>query len=318
MGTEELRFDGRVALVTGAGRGLGRAYAMALAERGAKVVVNDLGTDLAGTGADPGRGRAVAEEIVAAGGEAVANGDSVTEAAGAEAMVELALERYGALDIVVNNAGNMDPRGLPELSVDEVSRHLDIHVLGTFNVTRAAWPTLTGRGYGRVVVTTSIGLFGAPFMISYSTAKGGLFSLGRSLALAGADLGIRVNLLAPVAETRMVTDPELRAKCNLPPLAPDADPDPARGADAVTPMLLLLAHQACPGNGETMIAGLGRFARIFVAETRGILAPDLGPEDLLDLWPEIADESGYVVQRATADSVAFREELIARARDATP
>ncbi|HVW48493.1 MAG TPA: SDR family NAD(P)-dependent oxidoreductase [Solirubrobacterales bacterium] len=314
METEELRFDGRVALVTGAGRGLGRAYALALAERGAKVVVNDLGAGLTGSGADPGRAQGVADEIVAAGGEAVANGDSVTETAGAEAMVALALERFGRLDVVINNAGNMDPAGLPELRVAELSRHLDIHVLGTFNVTRAAWPELTARGYGRIIVTTSIGFFGAPFMISYSTAKGGAFSLGRSLALAGADQGIRVNLLAPVAETRMVTDPELREKCNLPPLAPGAEPDPERGVDAVTPMALLLAHESCPGNGETLIAGLGRFARIFAAETRGILAPGLGPEDLLDLWPEIVDESGYVVQTATADSVAFREEMVARAR----
>ena len=311
---EELRFDERVALVTGAGRGLGRAYALALAERGAKVVVNDLGGSLAGAGADPGRAQAVADEIVAGGGEAVANGDSVTEEAGAEAMVALALERFGRLDVVVNNAGNMDPEGLPELRVADLARHLDIHVLGSFNVTRAAWPQLTERGYGRIVVTTSIGLFGAPFMISYSTAKGGAFSLGRSLALAGAEHGILVNMIAPVAETRMVTDPELRAKCNLPPLDPQAEPDPARGPDAVTPMLLLLAHESCPANGETVIAGLGRFARIFVAETRGVIDPELSAEDLLALWPEIVDESGYVVETATADSVAFREELIARAR----
>jgi NAD(P)-dependent dehydrogenase (short-subunit alcohol dehydrogenase family) len=315
MGTEELRFDGRVALVTGGAGGLGRTYALALADRGAKVVVNDLGAGLAGSGADPSRADAVAEEIIAAGGEAVANCESVTETAGAEAMVELALDRFGALDIVINNAGNMDPEGLPELRVADVSRHLDIHVLGAFNVTRAAWPHLTDRGYGRVVVTTSIGLFGAPFMISYSTAKGGAFSLGRSLALAGADQGIRVNLLAPVAETRMVTDPEFREKCNLPPLAPGAEPDPQRGAEAVAPMLLLLAHESCPASGETLIAGLGRFARLFAAETRGVLAPDVGPEDLLGLWPEIVDESGYVVQAATADSVAFREEFLAGTDD---
>ncbi len=313
MTAQTLRFDDRVALVTGAGRGLGRAYALALAARGAKVVVNDRGGSLDGAGFDPTPAEAVAAKIAGGGGEAAADHGDVADPDAAAAMAALALERFGRIDIVVNNAGNMDPGPLEELSVAALASHLAVHATGAMNVTMAAWPRLVERGYGRVVITTSIGLFGGPFIAAYSTAKGAAFSLGRSLAPGGEADGILVNLLAPAAETRMVTDPELRAKCGLPPLAEGQEPDPARGADAVTPMLLALAHESCPCNGETLIAGLGRFARIFAAETRGLIDPDLSPEQLLERWPEVVDESGYATQATTADSVAFREPLIAEA-----
>ena len=195
--SSELRFDDRVAIVTGAGRGLGREYALALAARGARVVVNDLGASLDGDGSDPGPAAAVAQEIIDAGGEAVANASSVTTPEGAESIAADALDRFGRIDIVINNAGNMDPGALPELPLEMVQRHLDIHALGAFNVTRAAWPTLTERGYGRVMLTASIGLYGGSFLISYSTAKGASVSLGRSLADAGTGHGIKVNLIAP-------------------------------------------------------------------------------------------------------------------------
>src|SRR5262249_22000980 len=161
----------------------------------------------------------------------------------------------------VNNAGNLDPGEAPTLPVADFRRHLDIHLVGPLNVTQAAWPHLVEQGYGRVVVTSSIGFFGAASLLAYSTAKGGAFSLGR--ALAGDEYGIKVNVLAPAAETRMVTDPQMRAKVNLPPLPEDAVPEPGRGPEEVVPMLLALAHERCPVNGETMVAGLGRFARIF-------------------------------------------------------
>ncbi|HEY2055759.1 MAG TPA: SDR family NAD(P)-dependent oxidoreductase [Solirubrobacterales bacterium] len=305
-----LRFDGRVAIVTGAGRGLGRAYALALAERGAKLVVNDSGGALSGVGSDPGPAGAVVEEIVAAGGEAVAQVGDVADPAAGEAMVEAALKAFGGVDVVVNNAGNMDPRPLVELSVADLEKHFGIHALGARNVTAAAWPHLVASGSGRVVVTTSIGLFGGPFIAAYSTAKAAAWAFGRSLAPAAAEHGIKVNLLAPVAETRMVIDPELRAKVGLPALAAGHEPDPARGPAAVVPMLLALAHESCPVNGETLGAGLGRFARIFVAETPGLYAPGIGPEELLARWAEVVDETGYVVQMSTADSVAYREALI--------
>jgi NAD(P)-dependent dehydrogenase (short-subunit alcohol dehydrogenase family) len=311
---DELRFDDRVAIVTGAGRGLGREYALALAARGARVVVNDLGASLDGDGSDPGPAAAVAQEIADAGGEAIANSASVTTPAGAASIAADALGRFGRIDIVINNAGNMDPGGLPELPLEMVQRHVEIHALGAFNVTRAAWPTLTERGYGRVVLTASIGLYGGSFLISYSTAKGASVSLGRSLADAGAGQGIMVNMIAPAAETRMVTDPDYRAKCALPPLDPDAPLDPVRGASRVVPMVLVLAHESCPVSGEVMWAGLGRFARIFIGETPGIIDPDLTAEGVLERWDEIVDERGYAVHPTTAAAVAAREAMIASAR----
>jgi len=306
----DLHFDGRVAIVTGGGRGLGRAYALALAERGAHVVVNDLGSRLAGPGSDAVPAAEVVQEIVAAGGEAIASFDSVGTTAGAEAIVAAALDRFGTVDIVVNNAGIMDPGGLPKLTADEVQRHIDVHAMGAFNVTRAAWPTLVERGYGRVVLTTSVGMYGGSFLISYATAKGAAVSLGRSLADAGTAHGIKVNLLAPAAETRMVTDLDYRAKCELPPLDGSAPPDRTRDPARVVPMLLALVHERCPVNGEIMWAGLGRFARIFLGETRGILDATLSAEGVLERWDEIADESGYAVHTTTAAAVAYREAMI--------
>ncbi|QEC50781.1 SDR family NAD(P)-dependent oxidoreductase [Baekduia soli] len=306
-----MRFDDRVAIVTGAGRGLGRSHALALATRGARIVVNDLGGALAGGGGDPGPAQAVADEIAAAGGEAVANADSVATPEGAEAIVTAALERFGRVDIIINNAGNLDPGGLPGVTAEAIQRHVDVHVLGAFNVTRAAWPHLVDRGYGRIVITSSVGLFGSAHLVGYSTAKGAAVSLGRSLAEAGAPHGITVNQLVPSAETRMVTDPEFRANCNLPPLPPGTRPDPARGPEFVSPMVVLLAHESCPVNGETMTAGIGRFARVFWAETRGLVAPGLEPEDILARWGEVVDEEGYGVPATTAEGVAFRESLLA-------
>ena len=313
--TSPLRFDGQVAVVTGAGRGVGRAHAHALAERGARVVVNDLGGSVAGTGSDPGTAAAVAREIVHRGGEAIANDADVAREDGAASIIADALDAWGQVDVVVNNAGNLDPGALPELTTASVERHLDIHVLGSFNVTRAAWPHMTARGYGRVIVTTSIGMFGGGYLLAYATAKGASVSLGRSLALAGAEHGILVNMLAPAAETRMVTDPGFRERAGLPPLPADRAPDPSRGAEHVTPMLLVLAHRSCPCTGETLGAGLGRFARIFWAETPGIVAPGIGPEELLARWDEVNDAGTYGVPASSADSVGFREALIDAQRE---
>lgn len=311
---DQMRFDGRVAVVTGAGRGLGRSYALALAARGAKVVVNDLGGSLFGDGADATPAATVAEEIRSAGGEAVADDSDVVSEDGAAAIVGAAVEAWGRVDIVVNNAGILAPGALPALEAADLRRHLDVHVVGSFNVTRAAWPHMVEQQYGRVVLTTSVGMFGGGHLVSYATAKGACVSLGRSLADGGRDQGILVNMMAPAADTRMVTDPGFREQSGLPPLAADHAPDPARGPGQAAPMLLLLAHESCPCTGETLSAGLGRFARVVWAETSGIVADGLGPEDLRLRWDEIVDDASYVVPASTSDAVRAREARISGAR----
>ncbi|MFB9743048.1 SDR family NAD(P)-dependent oxidoreductase [Pseudonocardia sulfidoxydans] len=311
---DQMRFDGRVAVVTGAGRGLGRSYALALASRGARVVVNDLGGSLFGEGADATPAATVAEEIRSAGGEAIADDSDVASEEGAASVVGAAVEAWGRVDVVVNNAGILVPGALPGLRPADLRRHLDVHVVGSFAVTRAAWPHLVAQQYGRVVLTTSVGMFGGGHLVSYATAKGACVSLGRSLADAGRDHGILVNMMAPAADTRMVTDPEFRAQSGLPPLAADHAPDPTRGPGQAAPMLLLLAHESCPCTGEVLSAGLGRFARVMWAETSGIVADGLGPEDLLARWDAIVDDSSYVVPASTSDAVRAREARIAGAR----
>ncbi len=199
----ELRFDGRVAVVTGAGRGIGRAHALLLAARGASVVVNDLGSSTDGVGADEGPAAAVAAEIVAAGGSAVADRNDVASVDGGQALVDAAVERFGRIDVVVNNAGIIRWAGLPDADLDNIERHLAVHVAGSFNTTRAAWPHFVEQGYGRIVMTTSAGLFGLPKNLGYATAKGGLVGMTRSLHTAGAKHGIAINLIAPAAMTRM-------------------------------------------------------------------------------------------------------------------
>jgi NAD(P)-dependent dehydrogenase (short-subunit alcohol dehydrogenase family) len=280
----EYRFDGRVAVVTGAGRGIGRAYARLLAARGASVVVNDLGASTGGSGADAAPAAAAVEEIVAAGGEAVADTSDVSAPAGGQALVGAAVERFGRLDILVNNAGIIRWAGMPEVDEDNLARHLAVHVGGSFNTARAAWPHMVEQGYGRIVMTTSAGVFGLPNNTSYATAKGAVIGLTRSLTVAGAEHGITVNCIAPGAMTRMAG-----------PGGEDASPEMA--PDLVAPIVALLAHEECPVSGEIYAAGFGRFARIFIAMTPGYVHDGPAPtiEDVADNWAAINDDPGYSI-----------------------
>jgi NAD(P)-dependent dehydrogenase (short-subunit alcohol dehydrogenase family) len=282
----EYGFEGRVAVVTGAGRGIGRAHALLLAERGASVVVNDLGGSMQGVGADAEPASAVAAEIIAAGGVAVADNSDVASAASAKALVDTAVERFGRLDILVNNAGIIRWAGFPEADADNLASHLAVHVGGSFNTTRAAWPRMVEQGYGRVVMTSSSGMFGLPNNLSYATAKAAVIGLTRSLATAGAAHGIKINLIAPAAFTRMAGQ-----------ASDDAPGAMQMSPDLVAPMVAFLAHEACPVSGEIYAAGAGRFARIFIASTEGYVHPNPEPtvEDVAENWATINDENGYYV-----------------------
>jgi NAD(P)-dependent dehydrogenase (short-subunit alcohol dehydrogenase family) len=267
-----------------------------LAARGATVVVNDLGGSIEGTGADAGPASAVAGEITGAGGVAMADTSDVATSTGAQALVEGALSNFGHLDVVINNAGIMRWAGPPEVDEHNLTAHLAVHTIGSFNVTRAAWPHMMERTYGRIVMTTSSGVFGLKNNTSYATAKAAVIGLTRSLAVAATKHGIRVNLIAPAAMTRMAGDGD----------APEMAPD------LVAPMAAYLAHESCPANGEMYAAGAGRFARIFLATTPGYVHPGAAVtiEDVADHWADINDEAGYSVPKDLRDwSARFLSHL---------
>ncbi|MHB1538609.1 MAG: SDR family NAD(P)-dependent oxidoreductase [Solirubrobacteraceae bacterium] len=295
-----LSFEGRTAIVTGAGRGMGRTHALLLAERGANVVVNDLGGAMDGTGSDAGPAEEVAQEIVQMGGRAVANTGSVATPAGATSIVATALESFGGVDIVINNAGVLTTHRFPDTGAEDLDLNLSVHLLGSYNVTRAAWPELVRSGAGRVVFTTSCALFGSPELVAYGAAKGGLLGLARNLAVLGAEHGVKVNLVSPYAKTRMA-DPDLdvnqgaRADVEDAPAAAEDDVFARLHPELVSPVVAFFAHESCPVTGEVYAAGGGRVARIFLAETEGIADARLTPETLSERWREVQDETGYYV-----------------------
>jgi NAD(P)-dependent dehydrogenase (short-subunit alcohol dehydrogenase family) len=306
------RFEGRVAVVTGAGRGIGRAYAELLADRGARVVVNDLGSSMGGTGTDGGVASTVASEIVATGGTAIGDAHDVATVEGSGALIAAAIEQFGRLDILINNAGIMRWAGLLDIDEDNLARHLAVHTIGSFHTTRAAWPHMVDQGYGRIVMTTSSGVFGLPTNLSYATAKGGVIGLTRSLTTAGAPHGIKINMIAPAAYTRMAGRRDDGS---------NSPSDEARSKemspDLVAPMVAFLAHEACPVTGEIYTAGGGRFARIFIASTEGYVHPTPGPtmEDVAQHWATINDETGYTVP---ADLMAWSASFMAHLPPPTP
>jgi NAD(P)-dependent dehydrogenase (short-subunit alcohol dehydrogenase family) len=306
---DTLRFDGRVALVTGGGRGLGRAYAHLLASRGAAVVVNDLGAAVDGTGADKGPAVEVAREIVASGGQAVADVGDVAEPEAAQRMVELALERFGQLDIVVNNAGINAPADIIAADPQQLQRHLDVHLLGSFNVTKAAWPALCDQRFGRVIITASSAIFGIKTLIPYSSAKAGLVGLGRSLAAAGRGHGITVNIVAPYALTRIQDRSVDRRAAGLPDLPGEGPDESPPTPEQAACLVAFLAHESSTTSGEIYRVIGNRVARVFLAETRGYRAPSLTPERIRDHWQEINDEDGYFVPADSAELMAWVQSL---------
>lgn len=262
------RFDERVAVVTGAGRGLGREYALLLARLGAKVVVNDFGGGLAGEGADAGPAQQVVDEITAAGGEAIASTESVATAEGARAIIKAATERYGRIDALIHNAGIVRRAPLAEMTVEDFDAVLDVHLRGAFHVVRAAFPSMCRAGYGRVVLTSSIGgLYGNHAVANYAAAKAGVLGLSHVVALEGAEHGVRSNVIVPAAVTRMAEGLDTSAY-------------PPMGADLVAPVVGWLSHESCSVTGEIFAAIAGRVARVVVAESAGVYQPAWTVDDV--------------------------------------
>ncbi len=257
----ELRFDNRVAVITGAGRGLGRAYALLLAAQGAKVVVNDLGVSMKGDGVDAGPAQAVVNEIKAAGGEAVANTDSVATLEGGTAIIQAALDHFGKIDILIHNAGNVRYGSLKEISYEDFKAVIDVHLMGAFHVVRAAFPLMCEQNYGRIVLTSSIGgLYGNSRCVNYAMSKSSMIGLNNVIALEGEAEGVKSNIIVPAAVTRMADGLDTSM---YPPMAPEL----------VAPTVGWLVHESCSVTGEMLLAAAGRVARAFVAETPGVYQP---------------------------------------------
>ena len=289
----DIGFDGKVAIVTGAGGGLGRQHALLLASRGARVVVNDLGGSVSGEGADKGPAEKVAQEIRDAGGEAVSDGNTVSTPEGGEAIVQTAVDTFGQIDIVINNAGILRDKTFHNLTPELLEPVLDVHLKGAFYVTKPAWVRMREQGYGRVVSTTSqSGVLGNFGQSNYGAAKMGLVGFTRVLALEGAKHNIKANAIAPIARTRMTEDLMGAAAEKLDP-------------ELVSPVVAWLASEDCSVTGEVFTVAAGRVARFFVGMTKGYFNPELTVEDVRDHLGEIRDEAGYMVPASSSEETAF-------------
>ncbi len=279
----ERRFDDRVAVVTGAGRGLGRSYARLLASRGAKVVVNDTGGSLTGEGIDTGPAQEVVREIKEAGGEAIASVESVATADGGKAIIQTALDHYGAIDILVHNAGTVRRASLTEMSYEDFDAVLNVHLRGAFHVVRPAFPLMRAAHYGRIVLTSSIGgLYGNHGVANYAVAKAGIIGLSNVVALEGAADNVLCNVIVPSAVTRMAEGLDISA---YPPMS----------SEQVAPVVGLLAHDSCSINGEILIAIAGRVARVVIAETPGVFRPSWTIEQVGEHLDAIRDLNAPLV-----------------------
>ncbi len=275
-----VRFDGKVAIITGAGNGLGRSHALALAARGAKVVVNDLGGSRDGAGSSLSAAETVAEEILAAGGEAIANGANVANDTEVAALVDVAMTKWGRIDILVNNAGILRDKSFAKLEMDDFRRVIEVHLVGTAICTKAVWEIMRQQTYGRIVFTSSpSGLYGIFGQANYGAAKAGMIGLMNALHLEGGKYNIRVNIISPSAKTRMTEDIGI--------------PEAILGAmtpEAITAGLLFLVSDDAPSRAILSCAA-GGYARAYVAETEGVYLPpgEQTPEMIAASWETISD-----------------------------
>jgi NAD(P)-dependent dehydrogenase (short-subunit alcohol dehydrogenase family) len=276
----DIRFDGKVAIVTGAGGGLGRQHALELARRGAKVLVNDLGGAVDGSGGSSEAAGKVVEEIKALGGEALANGSSVTDDAGVAHMIQQAMDAWGRIDILIANAGVLRDKSFSKMTIEDFEFVLDVHLMGTVKPTKAVWEIMKAQNYGRIIVTTSsTGLYGNFGQANYGAAKLGIVGFMNTIKLEGQKNNIHINTIAPVAGTRMTESlmpPEVLKR-----LAPEY----------VTPGVVYLCSEEAP-TGVILAAGGGVFSLVRLIETEGVYLGDggLSVEEIRDNWSKIIDD----------------------------
>ena len=294
MSAAELGFDGKVAIITGAGGGLGRQHALLLASRGALVVVNDLGGALDGSGSDKGAAQKVVDEIVALGGVAVADTNSVSTPEGGAAIVKSAVDAYGRVDIVINNAGILRDKSFHNLTPDLMNPVFDVHLKGAFHVTQPAFVLMREQGYGRIISTSSAaGVFGNFGQANYGAAKMGLVGFMRVLAVEGAKYNIKANAIAPLALTRMTES--LFSGAMAEKLQPEL----------ISPIVAFLAHEDCPVSGQLFSVGGGRVAHVFLGETNGYYSPTLTPEDVQNNWDTITNRDSFAVPSNLGEETAL-------------
>ncbi|MGH7720507.1 MAG: SDR family NAD(P)-dependent oxidoreductase [Gemmatimonadaceae bacterium] len=303
----QIRFDDRVVVVTGAGGGLGRAYALLLASRGARVVVNDLGVAMDGGGPSSAAARRVADEIAAAGGQAVANADDVSDVDGARHLIAQALDTFGTVDALVCNAGILRDRSFLNQTPEDFELVLRVHLFGTVNTARAAFATMRERRYGRIVVTTSVaGLYGNFGQTNYSAAKLAIVGFMNSLKLEGARYGILVNAIAPLAFTRM------GATVFPASLATTLRPD------LVAPAVAYLCSEQCSQSGDIIAAGAGSYTRVQLVESKGVQfdpSDHVTPEMIAEHYSDIADMTGAAAFSSAKESFSVAGARTSREAD---
>ena len=288
-----LGYDGKVAIITGAGGGLGRQHALMMAKRGALIVVNDLGGSIDGVGSNASAAQLVVDEIKAIGGEAVADHNTVATPEGGQAIVQTAIDTYGRVDIVINNAGILRDKAFHNMTPDLLNPVLDVHLKGAFYVTQPAFVHMREQGYGRIISTSSAaGVFGNFGQTNYGAAKMGLVGFTRVLGVEGARFNIKANAIAPLAMTRMTEDILGALKDKLAP-------------ELVSPLVAFLAHEECPVSGQLFSVGGGRVAHVFLGETNGYYSPTLTPEDVQNNWETITARDNFSVPNNLGEETAM-------------
>jgi len=318
--TSPIRFDDRVAIVTGAGGGLGRGYALDLAARGAAVVVNDLGGSFDGKGSSTSMADAVVAEIAAAGGQAVASYDSVSTSAGGQAIVKTALDAFGRVDVLISNAGSLRNAPIDELPDDTLDAMIDVHLKGGFNVSRPAFRQMKKQGYGRIVLASSAaGMLGNDQQAAYGAAKAGLVGLMNILSLEGAAHGVKANALLPTAMSRMAAAMDAKLMESAGALYAAIGDKLGNSADPsfVTPLVVYLCSEACDSTHSIYSATLGRYARVFLSMGKGWVGPRSSPpsaEDISAHWADVCEKKGA----EELGSLLGEFELLARQLKARP